>query len=116
MMQDDRGCGRHEFWPVIAGNDGGDVIIRTTLHVLSSDLPLDQFQLELGDRFRWIEALRAGLGAVHDGVAAIEPERVLETVEPLAGGLIAAILDPARRLQQRGRPQETFAVPPIARA
>src|SRR5205823_14370252 len=54
--------------------------------------------------------------AIHDGVAAIEPERVLEIVEPLAGSLIAAIGDPARRLQQRGRTEKTFAVPPIARA
>ena len=80
------------------------------------DLSLDHLQLELGDGFRRVEALRARLGAVHDGVAAIEPERVFEVVEPFAGGLIAGILDPARRLQQRGRPQEPLAVPPIARA
>src|SRR5215216_2189854 len=81
-----------------------------------SDLPLDHLQLELGDRLRRVETLRAGLGAIHDGVAAIEPERVLEIVEPLAGGLIAAVGDPARRLQERGRAEKTFAVPPIARA
>src|SRR4051794_496667 len=80
------------------------------------NLPLDHFQLELGDRFRRVEALRAGLCAIHDGVAAIEPERILEIVEPLAGGLVAAVSDPARRLQQRGRAEKTFAVPPIARA
>src|SRR5258705_3877986 len=82
----------------------------------ASDLPLDHHQLEFGNGLGRIEALRAGLGAVHDGVAAIEPERVLEIVEPLAGGLVARILDPARGLQQRGRPQEALAVPPIARA
>src|SRR5882757_9391642 len=81
-----------------------------------SNLPLDHLQLELGDRFRRVEALWAGLCAIHDGVAAIEPERILEIVEPLAGGLIAAIGDPSRRLQQRGRAEKTFAVPPIARA
>ena len=64
----------------------------------ASDLALDHLQLEFGDRFRGIQALRARLGAVHDGVAAIEPERVFKIVEPLAGGLIAGILDPARRL------------------
>src|ERR1700730_632257 len=77
--------------------------------------PLDQLQLEFGNGLGWIETLRAGLGAVHDGVAAIKPERVFEIVEPLAGGFIAAVLDPAGRLQQCGRPQEAFAVPPIAR-
>jgi len=30
-----------------------------------------------------VEALRAGLDAVHDGVA-VEPERVIEAIEPLA--------------------------------
>src|SRR5512138_757814 len=59
--------------------------------------------------------LRAGVGAVHDGVAAIEPERVLEIVEPLAGRLVAAVDDPALRLQQRRGPEETVAVPPVAR-
>src|SRR3984957_9264744 len=81
-----------------------------------SELPLDQLQLDFGNGIGGIEALRAGLGAVHDGVAAIESERVLEIVEPLAGGLVAGILDPARRLQQRGGPEEALAVPPIARA
>src|SRR5262245_7016294 len=79
-----------------------------------SDLPLDHLQLEPGDCFRGIESLRARLGAVHDGVAAIETERVLEIVKPLAGGFIARIRDPARRLQQRGRAEEAVAVPPIA--
>src|ERR1700681_254348 len=79
-------------------------------------LPLDHHQLEFGDGLGRIEALRAGLGAVQDGVATIEPERILEIVEPLAGGFIAAVLDPAVRLQQRGRAEITLAVPPIARA
>src|SRR6202008_4101572 len=61
-------------------------------------------------------ALWAGFGAVHDGVAAIKPERILEIVEPLAGCFIARVLDPARCLQQRGRSKEALAVPPIARA
>src|SRR5258705_13975406 len=78
--------------------------------------PLDQLQLEFGNRLGGIEALRAGFCAVHDGVAAIEPERIFEIVEPLAGRLIAAVLDPACRLQQSSGPQEAFAVPPVARA
>src|SRR6266404_4970114 len=80
----------------------------------TSDLPLDHHQLEFGNRLGRIEALGAGLGAVQDGVATIEPERVLEIVEPLAGGFVARILDPSRCLQQRCRPQEALAVPPIA--
>src|SRR5215467_8753713 len=49
-------------------------------------------------------------------MAAIKPERVFEIVEPLAGGFVAGVGDPACRLQQRGRTEETLAVPPIARA
>src|SRR3954447_19875020 len=81
-----------------------------------SNSPLDHLQLEFGDGFRRVETLRAGFCAIHDGVAAIQPERILEIVEPLAGGFVAAVGDPARRLQQRGRAEKTFAVPPIARA
>src|SRR3954447_25068182 len=81
-----------------------------------SNPPLDHLQLELGDRFRRVETLRAGFCAIHDGVAAIQPERVLEIVEPLACSFVAAVGDPARRLQQRGRAEKTFAVPPVARA
>src|SRR5215471_17268245 len=86
------------------------------LQAHASHLPLDQLELEFGDRLGGIETLRTGLGAVHDRVAAVEPERVLEIVEPLAGGFIAAVFDPAGGLQQRGRSQKSFAVPPIARA
>src|SRR3954471_19095968 len=80
------------------------------------DLPLDQLQLEFGDGLRRVEAFRAGFGAIHDGVAAVEPERVFEIVEALAGRFIARILDPARGLQQRGGAEEALAVPPVARA
>src|SRR5215831_19900970 len=79
-----------------------------------SHLPLDQHLLDLGDGLGGVEALRAGRGAIQDGVAAVEPERVFEIVEPLAGCLVAAVHDPTVRLQQDGRPEEALAVPPIA--
>src|SRR3546814_19251100 len=60
--------------------------------------------------------LRAGPGAVHDGVAAVEPEGILELVEPLAGRLVAAVGDPAVSAQQDGGAQVAVAVPPVARA
>ena len=53
------------------------------------NLPLDQSQLEFGDRLCGIEPFGAGLGAVQNSVAAIEPERVFQIVEPFAGGFIA---------------------------
>ena len=62
-------------------------------------LPLDQRALDLGNGLGRVEVLRAGLGAVHDGVAAVEAERVFEIVEPLAGRLVARIDEPALRLK-----------------
>ena len=53
-------------------------------------LALEHHLLDLGDRLGGIQVLRAGLGAIHDRVAAIQPERIFELVEPLAGGLVAA--------------------------
>src|SRR5262245_55958703 len=82
----------------------------------TSDLPRHHQLLDLGDGLSRIEMLGAGIGAVHDGMAAIEPERILEIVEALAGRLIAAVGDPAIGLQQRGGTEIALAVPPIARA
>src|SRR5690606_11461708 len=81
-----------------------------------SALALHHQLLDLADGLGRIEALGAGLGAVHDGVAAVEPERVLELVEALAGRLVAAVGDPAVGLQQNRRSEVAVAVPPVARA
>src|SRR3954468_3989619 len=86
------------------------------IEVPSLDRPLDQHLLDLADRLGGIEALRAGLGAVHDRVAAVETERVLEIVEPLALGLVTAVGQPAIGLQQNGRAEIAVAAPPVARA
>src|SRR6188508_3864951 len=77
---------------------------------------LDHQFLDLGDGLGRVEALRAGLDAVHDGVAAVEPEGVFQIVEPVAGGLVAAVAEPAIGLQQDRRPQITLLVPPVAGA
>src|SRR5260370_34512157 len=81
----------------------------------SLNLPLDHLLLDRGDRLRRIETLRAGFGAVHDGVAAVQPERIFQVVEPLAGRLVAAVVDPAVGLQQCGGGGSAVAVPPVAR-
>src|SRR5690348_18498259 len=44
-------------------------------------ISLDHLQFELGNRLGGIEPLRTGFCAVHDVVAAIEAERVLERSE-----------------------------------
>src|SRR5690606_39416296 len=77
---------------------------------------LDQQLLDLRDRLAGIQDLRAILRAVQDRMAAIEPERILERVEPLARRLVAAVDDPAIGLQQHGRTEIALGLPPVARA
>src|ERR1700675_138566 len=70
----------------------------------------------IGNRTRRVEPFRAGVGAVHDGVAAIETERILEPVEALAGMLIPTVDQPPMRLQQDRWAEIAILVPPITRA
>src|SRR5829696_5239793 len=79
-----------------------------------SHLPRDHHLLDLGDGLCRVQALRAGVGAVHDRVAAIEPERIMQVVEALAGGFVAAVDEPAIGLKQGCGAQEPVAVPPVA--
>src|SRR4030088_1861249 len=81
----------------------------------ASSAALRHHSLGVGNRPCRVEPLRAGLGAVHDGVAAIEPERVLENVEAFASGFVARVLYPAIGLEQRGRAEITIRIPPVAR-
>jgi hypothetical protein len=48
-------------------------------------------------------------------VAAIEPERVFEIVEPVARRLVPAVDQPAIGLKEHGGPQEAISIPPMAR-
>src|SRR4029077_11344803 len=77
---------------------------------------LGHHTLGVGNRTCRVEPFRASFGAVHDGVAAIETERILKAVKPLAGALISAVDKPAVRLQQNRRPEIPVLVPPVARA
>src|SRR3954452_5513685 len=78
-----------------------------------SNGPLDEQLLGLGDRLGGVEALGADVGAVHDRVAAVEAERVLELVEALAGIFVAAVGEPAIGLQEDRRPEELVRIPPV---
>ena len=64
-------------------------VSRRTRKRRSLHRPFDHHLLDLRDRLGRVETLRASLRAVHDGVAAVEPERVLEVVQALAGRLVA---------------------------
>ena len=81
-----------------------------------SDRAFHHHLLDLGDGFGRVEPLGAGLGAVQDCVAAVEAERILQIVEPLTFGLVAAVAEPAVGLEQDGGTEIAVAVPPVARA
>jgi hypothetical protein len=61
---------------------------------------LGDHSLGVRDCTRRVEVLWAALGAIHDRVAAIEPERVLQPVEALPCPLISAVREPPVGLQQ----------------
>jgi len=63
----------------------------------ASDRPLQQQLLGLGDRLGGVEALGADVRAVHDRVAAIEAERILKLVEPLARIFVASYVKVTER-------------------
>src|SRR5690606_23942805 len=76
----------------------------------------DHQLLGLGDGLGGVQPLRTHLGAVHDGVAAVELERVLKVVETLVRGVVASVRNPAVGLQQGGRAEVVGLVPPVAGA
>src|SRR3546814_10474552 len=51
---------------------------------------------------------------VHDGVAAIETERVFQFVKPFARHFVAAVDQPAIGLKENGRTKKLVRIPPIA--
>src|SRR5277367_1701321 len=70
----------------------------------------------MNNRLGRVQALWAGLGAVHDRVAAIEAERVLEIIKPLALRFVAGIDEPTIGLQQDRGTEIAVSIPPVARA
>src|SRR5437879_1488911 len=89
-------------WPVLVP----DSLLRALRHHL----------LGLGDCLGGVQPLRAGVGAIHDRVAAVEAERIVELIETLPRVLVPAVGEPALRLQEDGRAEILVGVPPVARA
>ena len=71
---------------------------------------------QIGEKLSRSQALRADLGAVHDRAAAVEAIDVVEEVQALGGGGVAAVGDEAVGLQQARRPNELVRIPPVGRA
>jgi len=61
--------------------------------------------LDLGNGLSRVEALGTNLGAVHDGLAPVEFEGVVELLNSLVGDGVSAVDDPSVRLQEHRRPE-----------
>src|SRR4051812_46981843 len=79
-------------------------------------MSLDHQLLDFLNRFGRVQTLRTGPGAIHDSVAAVQPEGIFQGVQTLAGVFVAAVRDPAISLKQHGRTQIAVTVPPVAGA
>jgi len=77
---------------------------------------VDKHLLDLSDSTSRVQALGAGLGAVHDGVAAVDGEAILHHLETLVGELVARVDHPAVGLHEHGRAKVLVTVPPVGRA
>ena len=65
-----------------------------------STLSRDHLALDFGDRLTRIKALGAGAGAVENRMTAIQPKRIIQFVQALAGRLITAVGQKTPGLQE----------------
>ena len=72
--------------------------------------------LNLGNRQRRIQSLRTSPAAVENRVAPVDTHAVVQCVVALRCLFVTAVRDPTVRLQEDGRTQVLFAVPPVGRA
>mmetsp|Transcript_7869 Transcript_7869/g.17132 ORF Transcript_7869/g.17132 Transcript_7869/m.17132 type:complete len:262 (+) Transcript_7869:175-960(+) len=83
---------------------------------LSALVAVSDLLLDLRHGLARVESLGTGLGAVHDGVAAVQLERIVQLGEALCGQLVSGVLDPAVRLHEHCRSQVFVGVPPVGGA
>jgi hypothetical protein len=73
----------------------------------------DHLLLDFSDRLAGIEAFGASARAVHDCVATVQLEIVVERLQSLFGSLVARIDDPAISLHQNSGAEVLVAIPPV---
>ena len=69
--------------------------------------------LDVSNRLTGVETLGAHLGAVHDGVASVQLERIVQEVQALLSELVSAVLDPLVGLHQDGGTEVVILRPPV---
>src|ERR1700722_3458077 len=70
--------------------------------------------LDLANRLGRIEALRAHIDAIHDGMATEQTVRIFQVVETFTRRFVEAVRNETTRLQQARRTDELVRVPPEA--
>jgi hypothetical protein len=73
----------------------------------------DHLLLDLGDSLAWVEPLWTRARAVHDGVATVELEVVVESLQTLLCRLITRVNDPTVRLHQHSWAEILVTIPPV---
>jgi len=86
-----------------------------TLCVGSVDLVINS-DLDLGNGLSGVEVLGAGVGAVHNGVALVELEGVVQSSQTLLALGVTRIGNPAVGLHEHSRAQVLVAIPPVGGA
>jgi len=71
--------------------------------------------LDRGDGLSWVKVLRANLRAVHNCVAPVKLEGVIELLKALLGEPISTIFNPSVGLHQHCRAKVLIGIPPVAR-
>ena len=78
--------------------------------------PLREHLFSLSDCLSWIQTFWASLRAIHDGMTAIQFERVIEIIQTCILRFVTTIYQPSIGGEQGGRPQVLVAIPPITGA
>ena len=70
--------------------------------------------LDVGDRFAWVQVFGTRFGAVHNRVATVQFERIVQIFQTFFGEFIATVVNPTERLHQDGGTKVSVRVPPVA--
>ena len=75
-----------------------------------------QLLLDVGNGLSRIQMFGTNLGAIHNRVASIQLEGIIQFFQSLFGGTITRILNPTIGLHQHGWSQILVCIPPVTRA
>ena len=83
---------------------------------IACSVRLRELELDLCDGLPWVEVLRASLTTVHDRVAPVHLEGIIELLQALRLVGIPRVSEPAVRLEEHRGAQVLVGIPPVGRA